>query len=597
MRQFFKFFFASLLAMVVAIMIFFIVVFGVIGSLKTSLSNSFNVEEKVYTQSQSILSIDLTESISEIGHKNSIAMFTGGSSNVPSLYEIISAIKHAKTDSKIQGILIKTGGWSNGSAIAEQLREAIIDFKDSDKFVYTYGDYITQNDYYIITAADEIYVNPLGGLELKGLASQLMFFKGTLDKLGVAPEIFYAGQFKSATEPFRLKKMSDPNRTQLAAMQAIIWDQYLTAFSEFSQLDKTTLHDYAVSGEIQTAHDAVSASLITGVYYKDEMEDVLRKKVGLKKDDDVRSIGIADYAKSVSKKQKSDRIAVLFAEGTIVDGEGNGQDQIADIAFTKEIRKIKADKNIKGLVIRINSGGGSALASEKMLREIQMLQETGMPVVVSMGNVAASGGYYMASSADSIFAQQSTITGSIGVFGMMFNISNLLEDKLGITFDVEKNAPHADLPSMSRNMSDREKQMIQNSVDTIYHIFKDRVATGRNMTMEYVDSVGQGRVWMGTTALELGLVDALGGTQRAIESAASLAKIDDYSVAIFPQKDDKLDQFLKGLSGGSIEQQIMKENLIARELGVDYKWFKFLRNLQLHRNTVLTMMPYEIYFE
>lgn len=596
MRQFFKFFFASLLAMLVAIMVFFIVVFGIIGSLKNSISNSFKIEEKVYKQRKSVLTINLAELYSEIGHINSMAIFTGGSSSKAGIYELTEGIKKAKNDDDIQAILIKTGGWHSGIAIAEQIREALADFKESNKMIYAYGDYITQNDYFIASMADKIYVNPLGGLEIKGLSSQLMFFKGTLDKLGVAPEIFYAGQFKSATEPFRLKKMSDPNRVQLAAMQSIIWQQYLEAFSAFSGLTPEEINEFAQNGLLETAEDAQKASLITDILYLDEVEDILKEQVGLEKKQDLRTIDLFDYAKEKSTKSSNQQIAVLFAEGTIVDGEGNGNDQIADVPFIEQLRAIKDNDQIKGLVIRINSGGGSALASEKMLREIKLLQEK-IPVVVSMGNVAASGGYYMAASADSIFAQPSTITGSIGVFGMMFNLSQLLEDKIGITFDVEKNAPHADLPNLMREMNASEKAIIQRSVDRIYDIFKNRVAEGRKMTLEYVDSIGQGRVWMGTTALELGLVDALGGTNRAIESAANLAGISDYQVAIFPKKDDKLDQFLKGLSSGGIEQKLLEQNILAQELGVDYKWFKFLRNLQLHRNSVLMMMPYEVYFE
>ncbi|HLS71294.1 MAG TPA: signal peptide peptidase SppA [Chitinophagaceae bacterium] len=599
MKQFFKFFFASLLAMVIAIMLFFIVLFSVIGSIKSSFKNTFKAEEKSFTQSDPILKIDLSDIISEKGSKNTMALFTGGKVDVSGAYDLINAIEKAENDSKIEGIYIKTGGWASGMAIAEQLREALVHFKENtDKFIIAYGDIITQNDYYIVSAADQIYLHPMGGLEIKGLASQIMFFKGTLDKLGVSPEIFYAGQFKSATEPFRLKKMSEPNRLQLAAMQEIIWDEYLSKFSEFSKKSKEEIHEYALNGTIQTAYDAVREGLITGLAYGDEIEANLKKLSNLKEDADLKMVDLHDYAAKTADKKKSNQIALLIAEGNIVDGEGSSSGQeIADKAFIKQLRDIKKDKNIKALVIRINSGGGSALASEKMLREIKLLQEEGMPVVVSMGNVAASGGYYMASSADSIFAQPSTITGSIGVFGMMFNLSNLLENKIGVTFDTEKNAPHADFPSLGRNMSEREKQFIQNGVDTVYEIFKSRVAEGRNMDIAKVDSVGQGRVWMGTTALELGLIDALGGTQRAIQSAANLANITDYGVSIYPKVDDKLDQLLKGLSGSTIQESIIKENFLAKELGKDYRWYQFLKNMEKNRNKILTMMPYEIYFE
>lgn len=592
MRQFFKFFFASLLALVVAGIIFFIAFFAIIGSISNSISGAAAKEEKSLTKDKSILFIDLTDNYHELGESNSLALFTGGSSQSAGLHDLLKSIAYAKTDNNIRGIYLKAGGSPNGLATAQQIREALKDFKTSKKFIYAYGDFIPQADYFMASVADSIFINPLGSVELKGLASQITFFKGALDKLKVQPEIFYCGQFKSATEPFRMDKMSEPNRKQQAALQKDVWNEMLLAISEHTKADTATINSWAQQGLIQTAHDAVNYKLADGLRYKDEVESLLRKQSDLEEKDKIRFANISDYVNNVKDEVSENSIAILVAEGEIVDGEGSGSgSQIASETFIKEIRKVKDNDKIKAVVLRVNSPGGSALASEVILRELQLLRKK-KPIVVSMGDLAASGGYYISCQADSIFALPNTITGSIGVFGMMFNTKAFFNEKLGVTFDGEKNAPYADFPNMNREMTEQEKKFIQNSVDTIYRTFKSRVAAGRKMDIAYVDSIGQGRVWTGTAGLKNGLVDALGGLDRAVKSAAAIAKLKDYKLVTYPAAEDKLEKFMRMVQGNSTAEKILAEQFLEKEFGREYRWFRMLRTMQEQKNKIWMMMPY-----
>lgn len=594
MKQFFKFFFASFLALIVGGLVLFAIFFAIIGAIGSSITSGINQEEKVFTQEKSILMIELKDHYQELGQNNMLALITGGASQVPGLKDVLNSIEYAQKDDKIKGIYLKINGSSNGLASAEQIRQALKDFKSSGKFIYAYGDYISQGDYFISSVADSIFINPLGSVEIKGLASEIMFFKGALDKLEVQPEIFYCGDFKSATEPFRMKKMSDPNRKQLAALQEDIWSQYLNAFAEHTKADPATIDSWAQKGLIQNAQDALQYKLIDGLKYKDQIETLLKEKTGLKEDEDVRFSTIADYSRNLPVSVESDQIALLVAEGEIVDGEGSGRGggpQIASETFIKEIRKIKKNDKIKAVVLRINSPGGSALASEVILRELALLKEK-KPIVVSMGDLAASGGYYIASNADSIFALPTTITGSIGVFGMMFNTKALFNNKLGITFDGEKNAPFADFPNMTREMTQQEKTFIQNGVDSIYLTFKTRVSTGRKMDISYVDSIGQGRIWSGLDGLNLGLVDAIGGFDRAFKSAASLAKLDKYRIVTYPEADSKLERLFKSLGKAQINELVMAEQLLQKNFGVNYRWLSTIQKMQENKNHLWMMLPF-----
>lgn len=596
MKQFFKFFFASLLALVVAGVLFFIVLFGIIGAVSSSVKSSLegNSTKNQLVKSNSVLKIDLSNNYLEHDGITPFAIFQGGDVQSIGLHKILDRIKAAKTDNNINGIYLKADGNGSGLATNQQIRSALADFKSSGKFIYAYGDYIPQSAYFVASVADSVFINPLGSVELKGLSSQLVFLKGTLDKLEVKPEIFYCGKFKSATEPFRMDKMSEPNRRQIAALQQTIWQEYLKAFSSHTGVDTATINQWAKTGAIQTANDALAHHLVEGVWYKDQLEDLIRQRTGQGKDDDIRLVTIEQYVATTQIKSGAGKIALLIAQGQIVDQPSNNfgdEPEIAAEEIIKTIRKIKKDDAVKAVVFRVNSPGGSAMASEKILRELNLLKKK-KPIVVSMGDLAASGGYYISCQADSIFALPTTITGSIGVFGMMFNTQKFFNNKLGVTFDGVKNAPYADLGNPNRPMTEQEKKFVQNGVDSIYSTFKNRVATGRNKSMSYIDSIGQGRVWSGSAGVQNGLVDALGGLSRAFRSAASLAKIKEYNVEVFPKNKNQLQAFLSFVNGGNMQEKIAAQKLIKSQLGENYQWFQVLRKLQAGKNHVFMLMPF-----
>ena len=586
-------FFASLLAVIVASVIVvgitISMIVGAIKSVKSSKTTSKSANEA------SILVLSTDSKLHELGEDNSFASFSNDISYSAGLHDIIQALHHAWTDDNIKGVLLKLEGGTNGWATMEQLRNALIDYKASGKKLYAYGDGISQRDYYLASAADVVYLNPTGMMELKGLATQLAFFKGSLDKLGIQPEIFYAGKFKSATEPFRAEKMSDANRLQLSELQHDIWSTFLDAAAKKAQTDTGTIQHLASVGGIYFASDALKAKLIDGAKYWDEMEDVMRKAVDKKADEKVPYLSINEYAEHLDGEGKgSDRIALLFAEGPIVDGKGDDY-QIGSETLVKSIRQIARNEKVKAVVLRVNSPGGSALASEVILRELQLLKAK-KPLIVSMGDVAASGGYYISAGADSIFAMPNTITGSIGVFGMMFNIGTALKDKLGVTFDEVKNAPLADFPTMSRPLTPDESARMQATIDTIYHTFKSRVSAGRRLDIAMVDSIAQGRVWTGTDALGIGLVDGLGGLDRAMRAAAAKAKLSEYKVSTYPEPIDHFKSMLRRLNGSPLGEASVKA-AISRELQENFAIYQQLQWLKKMNGRAQMMMPFTPEFQ
>jgi len=589
MKQFFKMFFASLLAMIVAGVIVIGIIIGGIVSITKSLTDK---ESKIVTGN--VLVVDVTKRIHELGENNSFAILSNGAAYEAGLFDIIKSIEHAKTDANIKGILVKLGPTPNGWATLQQLHLSLQDFKTSGKFIYAYGEDITQGAYYTATAADSIYLNPGGDIELKGFATVMAYFKGALEKLELVPEIFYAGKFKSATEPFRADKISEPNRIQIEAFQNGMWDQFLMAAAKYANTDKATINSWAVTGAIQFPADALKNKMVTGLLYWDQVEQLIRAKTGQSNTEDIKYISVNDYAvtERTDNKISDQRIAVIFAEGEITDGEQANQEEIASKTFCDEIRKAAKDDRIKAVVLRVNSPGGSALASEVILRELMLLKQK-KHVVVSMGDYAASGGYYISSFADSIFALPNTITGSIGVFSMMFSIDKLMKDKLGVTFDEVKNAPYADIPTNSRPLTPQEAQRMQNSVDTIYALFKGHVAQGRRLSPADVDSIAQGRVWTGSDALKIGLVDGLGGIDRAIHSAASMAKLSDYKVVTYPEPADKFSALMHklGTNTKSTTTAAIK-TAMKEELGAGYEWYEKIQSLYKINGKVMMSMPY-----
>lgn len=554
MRSFLKIFLASFVALIVFSLIVFFLAVAMISALAS--------KDKPKVADKSVLTINLGQQFNEKFQENPLGALTGGESGVPGLYDVVRLVRHAAKDKHIAGIYITANGNGNGYAASEELRNALLDFRQSKKFVIAHGDMITQGAYLVASAADRVYANPVGSVDWSGFNMDVAFVKGTLDKLKIEPQIFYAGKFKSATEPFRTTQMTPENREQTIEWLGDLYHHFLQRVSQSRKIDTATLHRLANSGAIQTPQDAVNHKLVDGLKYDDQVKDEIKKNLKLGKYDKVNYITINTYHEAADYRQSgSSRIALIYAEGNIIDGKGD-RDNIGSEDYVKLIRKVRLDKSIKAVVFRINSGGGSALASDNIWREL-VLTKQDKPVVVSFGDVAASGGYYIASGADSIFASPNTITGSIGVFGIIPNMQGFFNDKLGVTFDGVKTANYADAGAVYRPLNEQEKKFIQAGVDRIYAQFKQRVAEGRKKDTAYIDSIAQGRVWSGEDALRLGLVDRLGGLQAAVESAARMAKVKEYRLREYPERKSFLNELLGKEStapSAQIKEQLGAEN-------------------------------------
>lgn len=555
MRSFLKIFFATLVALIVFTLALIFAFSAIIGS-ATSPS-------KPNIGSKGVLVLDLNQRFDEQARNSPLnTLFDNPSNNIPGLYDVVRMINYAKSDSSIKGIYIKAGDNENGYAASEELRQALINFKKSNKFIVAYGNVIPERAYYVATVADKIYCNPAGGVEWNGFAVDMVFLKGLLDKLEIKPEIFYAGKFKSATEPLRATQMTDANRLQTTTWLNDIYNNLLIRTAEARHSDTATLHNLANTGAVQTANDALKYNLVDGLKYDDEFKAELSKRLKTDADDDINFVSFGKYAKAVNftKSGSSGKINIIYAQGDIVDGKGE-KDQIGSDDFVKLIRKARLDDDVKAIVFRVNSPGGSAMASEAIWREITLAKKK-KPVVVSMGDYAASGGYYISCAADSVFANETTITGSIGVFSVLANMKDFFNNKLGITFDGVKTAPYADLGSVSRPLTDPEKRFMQASIDTIYATFKIRVADGRKKDTAYIDSIAQGRVWIGNRAIGIGLVDRTGTLQDAVNCAARMAKITDYRTREYPEQKSWFEQLTD--QSYSAEGQ---QKALAKEIG------------------------------
>ena len=540
MRQFFKIVFATLLALVLFTVIGVFVLIGIVSSAASA--------DKPTVGAKAVLVLNLDRQFKEQHEEDPLSVILDESADdLPSLYEMVRLIGHAKTDSAVKGIYIQCSDNANGFASSEEIRKALIGFKKSGKFVIAHGEVISQKGYYIGSAADAIYCNPQGGLEWAGFSTNLFFLKGMLDKLEIQPQIFYAGKFKSATEPLRETKMTDANKLQTSVWLGELYNHFLQVTAVSRKKDTAYLRALATRGAIQTAYDAKKYGLVDGLKYDDEIKSILLKKLRSSEKDKINFVSFGDYKESADYKKSGDqKLALVFASGDIVSGEGDNE-QVGSDRFKNLLRKIRMDKDIKAVVLRVNSPGGSALASEVIWREISLLRKV-KPVVISMGDVAASGGYYIACNADSVFANANTITGSIGVFSVIPNMQSFFKNKIGITFDGVKTAPYADMGGIDKPLSEQEKSFLQASVDSVYHTFKTRVSGGRKITMFNVDSLAQGRVWMGTHAKTNGLVDRIGTLQDAVDCAARLAKIKDgdYKLREYPEKKSFIEQIMSG---------------------------------------------------
>ncbi len=498
---------------------------------------SSSSEDTVSVKDNSVLYIPLGGVLTERTPDDPFQeMFPNSGPSYIGVLDMLKVIKNAKSDEKIKGIYIEHGFLSGGFASLKEIRDALVDFKDSGKFIYAYGNYISEGDFYIGSVADELYLNPQGSLEFNGFSANVSFFKGALDKLEIEPLVFRVGEFKSAIEPFIREDMSDENRLQITSFLNSAHDTFLADISESRNLPIDELRKMSSEMKVRRVKDAVDLGLATKVAYEDEMKTLLKAKLGIEEDDDVTFISWSNYKKTISPDEISkNRIAVIVAEGEILMGEG-GDNQIGAEKFAREIRKARENDRVKAVVLRVNSPGGSLTGSDIIWREITLTKEK-KPIIASMGDYAASGGYYLSMPCDTIVAQPNTITGSIGIFGMLFNMEKFLNNKLGITFDVVNTGEYSDIMTVTRSLSDYEKQIIQDGVNQGYETFTSKAAEARGLPLEKLKEVAGGRVWTGVQAYELGLVDLLGSFDDAVKVAADKANLgDDYLLSFYPRQ-------------------------------------------------------------
>ncbi|MDP4905265.1 MAG: signal peptide peptidase SppA [Algoriphagus sp.] len=583
-------FLGNVLAVIVGLFVFSIVAvllfFGLIGIAASS------SEKEVSLGENSILHLDLNgrtlvERNSEEDLPFGSFLNPFGGENTAGLVNLKKAIAEAKTNANIKGIYLNAGLFSAGQAGLLELREALQDFKESDKFIVAYDEAYSEGGYFLASIADEIYVNPLGGIDFNGYSSEGIFLKGFFEKVGIKPEVFRVGEFKSAVEPFILDKMSPENRLQTQYFLDDINQHALALIAETRGIPSDSIQLINNQMLVRKPIDAVTYKLATSLKYEDEVHQILKEKLGLKEEDQISTINATDLgglAKSKNITSKN-RIAVILAEGDIVDGNVEGA--ISSEKFAKEIRKARKDENIKAIVLRVNSPGGSILASEVIWREMSEAKKA-KPLIVSMGEVAASGGYYIAAPADTIVAQPNTITGSIGIFGILFNVQELINDKLGVTTDVVSTGELSDFGNMARPLTEVERTIIQSSVEDGYETFISRVAEGRGMHPDSVRKVASGRVWTGTQAKARGLVDVLGGLDTAVGIAAAKIKAgDDYRVVYYPEKKQWFEELILTFSDQ------VQTRMLQSQLGEHYPFYQKIQGLK-HYQGVQVRMPQEV---
>lgn len=586
MKSFLKYVLATITGIVIATIILFIVIAGIIGSLISSAST----DAAPVVADNSVLYITLNHEIKERSETNpleGVDIPGFGTTKTLGLDDILERIQSAKSDSKIKGIYLNISGVNTGFATLQEIRDALIDFKASKKFIVSYSEGYTQKAYYLASVADKIYLNPEGSLDFRGLSTSIMFMKDALDKLGVDMQVVKVGTYKSAVEPFMLNGMSQPNRLQVESYLGSLYTTFLDNVSASRKVPVDSLRSIADRYAVRDAEDAVRLKLVDAVLYKDELIDEVKKRLNIKdKKKDFSTVSILDYRANSTTSEGEGRVAVLYAEGDIVSGEGESG-QIASDKVSRELRKLREDDRVKAVVFRVNSPGGSALASDVIWREVVLTKKL-KPIIVSMGDYAASGGYYISAAADSIFAEKNTITGSIGVFGLIPNFKGLLNDKLGIHFDGVKTGTYADLMSSpDRPLTAEERNIIQQEVNKTYGSFTKKVAEGRKLSVANVDSIGQGRVWTGEQAVGIGLVDRIGSIGDAIRSAAKMAKLKDYKVVKYPSLKDPFSSILS-TSKEKISVWYMKD-----QLGDQYRYIQELKSVT-QQSGIMAKLPYSI---
>lgn len=585
MRQFFKFTFASMLGFFLAFVLVIIVFAGIIGGLVS------NAEQKTETieEGKHFIHLKFNYPINDRANDNPFEEMNFGkfsTSEKPGLFEILQSIKHAKKDEKVAGIFLDLNSLQAGMATIHEIRNALIDFKKSGKKIYSFADDYAQTAYYLASVSNKIFLHNMGAVQWKGVSTELLFFKNALEKLEVDPQVIRHGKFKSAVEPFTEEKMSAENRKQIRTFQTAFWETMKNDVAASRNISKEELERIANNYACRNAEDAIALKLVDKIVYRDEVYSEIAIVTGKKPEKSF--IPLAKYfgtTKADDSNISSNKIAIIFASGEIEDGRGES-DNIGGDRFAEIIKKAREDEKIKAVVIRVNSPGGSALASEIMWREIELTKKK-KPIIVSMGDVAASGGYYISCNADKVYASPLTITGSIGVFGLMFNINRMLKNKLGLTVDTVKSNAMADIGTPLRMMTANEREIIQQGVDRIYNTFTSRVSAGRNIEQSQVDSIGQGRVWAGIDAKNIKLIDEFGGINDAIAFAAKKAGVKDYRIVQLPEKKDAFTALFESLNEDA------ETKMLHKTLGENFSYYKTLTNA-LKNKGIRTRMEYDL---
>lgn len=586
-------FFKSVFATVVGIFLFIILSFFLLIGISALFGGDGG---KVKVKDNSVIQLDLSKvNFDYTGKYKSDSPFSElmiDKSKV-GFIEVLNAIENAKKDDKIKGITIVNNQSTLGLAQSKELRDKLEDFKKSGKFIMSYANYFTQKEYYINSVADSVYLNPAGEVDFKGLSSELLFFKNFQDQTGLKMEIIRHGKFKSAVEPFLSQEISPENREQITALLNSVWNTIVTDIAKTRKIPVETLNGIANDLLARTPKMALENKLVDKIAYEDEFNDAIKSKLKVKKEDDLESISIADYVADSSLKSndytKDDIIAVIYAQGEINGGEGD-VDYIGEGSINRSLKEAREDEDVKAVVLRIDSPGGSALVSELIWREIELTKKV-KPVVVSMGNLAASGGYYIACNANTIFAEPTTITGSIGVFGMLPNMHGFAT-KYGINAEQVQTHKNASGYSVFEPISEDFKNVTLESIDNIYKTFVTRVATGRKMSFAQVDAIAQGRVWTGSDAIKNGLVDKLGNLDAAIKHAASLAKSKEYRTENYPEYKKDFNKVLEALAGAKIYKS--KETIMKEEIGEEnYMLLQKIKKIN-NRKGIQMLMPYEL---
>jgi protease IV len=583
--NFFKTFLASCLGSIVAIGVLIILMVLFITALISGLSNDDAV---TIIKDKSVLHLKLDVPITENDLEDPFeGLPLPGAVSSIGLLPLKRTIEHAKSDPQIEGIYLDLSMYMGGYGVAREIRQALIDFKSSGKWIVAYSEFYTEAAYYIVSAADQVLLNPEGEIEFNGLAIEVSFFKKLFDKLEIKPQIFRVGDFKSAVEPFMLERMSDENKLQLNELITDIHTTMLTDVAESRNIEVTQLRGIADQMRVTNTQSALALGLVDSLVYFDQVQDNLRGRLGLEDDSPINFVKYGKYKKSFSAYSKSkNEIAVIVADGDILPGKANAG-TIGSDTFAEEIRKARTNERVKAIVIRINSPGGSALASDVMWREIKLATEV-KPVIASMSDYAASGGYYLAMACDTIVAQPTTITGSIGVFSVLFDLSSFLDNKIGITFEEVKTGNVGELITVTRPLTEPEKAIWQKRTEEIYESFTSKAAEGRGMSVTELKKIASGRVWTGAQAQERGLVDVLGNFEEAINIAAAKAGVQgDYKLRYYPVQKSFIQEWLSEM------EENAETKALTRELGEHYKPYEQLKKLKEYQGSQ-ARMPFEL---